>query len=118
MTAPWEGRSSGKGPVGSALADNVWTLRGYPRWRDIWMLIARSAFTQLNRSGTMLLVSVLGMAYLPAAAAADLSQPDRPSSVWLYRLGRMSLAYLPTLYYYRSAALWAPFLPVVALFFL
>lgn len=107
-----------QGPIWLGLADNVWSLRGYPRWRDIWMLIARSAFTQLNHSGTMLLVSVLGMAFTYLLPPLICLSPDpglRPFGYIAW--AGMSLAYLPTLYYYRSAALWAPFLPVVALFY-
>ena len=107
-----------QGPIWLGLADNVSSLRGYPRWRDIWMLIARSAFTQLNYSGAMLLISVLGMAFTYLTPPLICLSPDpgiRPFGyvAWV----AMSFAYLPTLYYYRLAPLWAPFLPLVALFY-
>ena len=107
-----------QGPIWLGLADNVSSLRGYPRWRDIWMLIARSAFTQLNYSGAMLLISVLGMAFTYLAPPLICLSPDpgvRPFGYIAW--AATSFAYLPTLYYYRLAPLWAPFLPLVALFY-
>lgn len=107
-----------QGPIWLGLADNVSSLRGYPRWREIWMLVARSAFTQLNHSAAMLVVSVLGMvfAYLAPPLICLSADPGvRPFGYIAW--AAMSLAYLPTLYYYRLAPLWAPFLPLVALFY-
>src|SRR5882724_8792596 len=50
-----------KGPVWLGLAEDVVSLRGYPRWGDVWMLVARSAFTQLGFRTAMLGVAVLSM---------------------------------------------------------
>jgi len=107
------------GPIWLGLADKVMSLRGYPAWREIWMLIARSAFTQLNRSTPLLLGCVIGMlaTYLLAPNLTIDSDPDiRLLGVVAWAM--MTLSYLPTLYYYRRSVLWAPFLPLIALYYL
>jgi hopene-associated glycosyltransferase HpnB len=108
-----------QGPIWLGLADNVSSLRGYPAWRDIWMLIARSAFTQLNHSALLLIGCVLGMVFtylLAPILTADGNAGSRGLGVMAWAM--MTLSYLPTLYYYRRSVLWAPFLPLIAIFYL
>lgn len=108
-----------QGPIWLGLADNVSSLRGYPAWRDIWMLIARSAFTQLNHSALLLIGCVLGMVFtylLAPVLTIDSNSGIRGLGVMAWAM--MTLSYLPTLYYYRRSVLWAPFLPLIALFYL
>lgn len=108
-----------QGPIWLGLADNVSSLRGYPAWRDIWMLIARSAFTQLNHSALLLIGCVLGMVFtylLAPILTADGNAGSRGLGVMAWAM--MTLSYLPTLYYYRRSVLWAPFLPLIAVFYL
>jgi hopene-associated glycosyltransferase HpnB len=108
-----------QGPIWLGLADNVSSLRGYPAWRDIWMLIARSAFTQLNRSLLLLLGCVIGMALtylLPPVLSMDADPGLRLPGIIAWSMMTMSL--LPCLYYYRRSVLWAPLLPLIALFYL
>ena len=107
-----------QGPIWLGLADNVTSLRGYPRWSEIWMLIARSAFTQLNHSSAMLLVSVLGMVFtylLPPVISLSADPGIRPLGYISW--AAMSFAYLPTLHYYGRSPIWAPVLPLIALFY-
>jgi hypothetical protein len=108
-----------QGPIWLGLADNVASLRGYPEWRDIWMLIARSAFTQLNHSLLLLIGCVLGMIFtylLAPVLTVDGNAGSRGLGVMAWAM--MTLSYLPTLYYYRRSVLWAPFLPLIAIFYL
>lgn len=103
------------GPIWLGLASNVTSLRGYPAWRDIWNLIARSAFTQLNHSTLMLIGSVLGMAltyFLPPLLTISSNPGIRPLGIIAWSM--MAFAYLPTLANYQRSPLWAPFLPLVA----
>jgi hopene-associated glycosyltransferase HpnB len=103
------------GPIWLGLASNVVSLRGYPAWSDIWNLIARCAFTQLNHSVLLLAGSVLGMVltYFSPPLVAISSDPGiRPFGIIAWAM--MSLAYLPTLANYQRSPLWAPFLPLVA----
>lgn len=106
------------GPIWLGLAGNVTSLRGYPRWSDIWNLIARSAFTQLNHSALLLLGSVLGMIATYVAPVVLTVNPDpgiRPFGMLAWAM--MAGAYLPTLANYKRSPLWAPFLPLVACFY-
>lgn len=108
-----------QGPIWLGLADNVTSLRGYPTWRDIWMLIARSAFTQLNRSLLLLIGCALGMV-LTYLLPPLLTVSADPGLRWpgIIAWSMMTMSTLPSLYYYRRSVLWAPFLPLVALFYL
>jgi len=107
------------GPIWLGLAGDVASLRGYPAWGDIWNLIARSAFTQLHHSTLLLVGSVLGMlvTYLLPVLLAIQSDPGiQPLGFMAWAM--MALAYLPTLANYQRSPLWAPFLPLVALFYI
>jgi hopene-associated glycosyltransferase HpnB len=107
-----------QGPVWLGLADRVISLRGYPQWRDAWMLIARSAFTQLGFSPIMLAVAVSSMLatyLLPPLLTIfghGIAQPIG-ALAWLM----MIVAYQPTLRYYARSPLWALALPLVAFFY-
>lgn len=103
------------GPIWLGLAGNVASLRGYPAWRDIWNLIARSAFTQLNHSSLLLIGSVLGMGltyFLPPLLTISSDPGIRPLGIVAWAM--MAFAYLPTLANYQRSPLWAPLLPLVA----
>jgi hopene-associated glycosyltransferase HpnB len=106
------------GAIWLGLGDGVVSLHGYPRWRDVWMLIARSAFTQLGFSAAMLCAAVLSMLatyLLPPALALFAGSP-----VWFFGAAAwlmMAFAYQPTLRYYRLSPGWALVLPLVALFY-
>jgi hopene-associated glycosyltransferase HpnB len=107
------------GAIWLGLADGVRSLRGYPKWGDVWRLIARSAFTQLRHSLPLLAVCVIGMALTFLAppllsAASDLGVRVFGLAAWAL----MALTYLPTLLYYRQPVWWAPLLPLTALFYL
>lgn len=107
-----------KGPIWLGLADGVASLRGYPRWGDVWMLIARSAFTQLGFSAAMLLVSTVMMLatyVLPLALLVFAEGTARLLGGIAF--AAMVLAYQPTLRYHRLSALWALAMPVVASFY-
>lgn len=107
-----------KGPIWLGLADDVTSLRGYPRWGDVWMLVARSAFTQLGFSATMLLVTVLSMTATYVLAPVLLLSTDGPACL-VAALATLAMicAYQPVLRYYRLSPAWALALPAVAMFY-
>ena len=108
-----------QGPIWLGLADGVRSLRGYPAWGDIWRLIARSAFTQLQHSLLMLAVCVVGMAL--TFLAPPLLSIQHDIGVRMFGLAAwalMALSYLPTLIYCRQPVWWAPLLPLTSLFYL
>src|SRR5258706_2919256 len=80
-------------------------------------MIARPAFTQLHYSGWLLAGTLAGMAIiylLPPVAALVLGASGWPA--WL-AWAAMCCAYAPMLQYYWRSPLWAPFLPLVAPFY-
>ena len=107
-----------QGPIWLGLADGVASLRGYPRWGDVWMLIARSAFTQLGFSAAMLAVSTIMMLatyVLPPALVLFAAGPARLLGAAAFVA--MLFAYQPILRYHRLSALWALAMPLVASFY-
>jgi len=106
------------GAVWMGLTRKSVSLRAYDSFGEIRDLIARTAFTQLNYSGLLLLGTLAGMilTYLvPVALTFHLQ-----SLVW--RLGLacwvlMTLTYLPTVRFYGLSPLWAPLLPLAAAFY-
>lgn len=101
------------------LTDSTYSLRDYPTLKSIWDLIARTAFTQLNYSGLLLIGTVLGMVmtYLisPLSIILGIILSNQIILVigliiWLL----MALSYWPTLKLYKRSPLWAFSLPVIA----
>ncbi len=95
------------------------SVRPYPGFADMWRLVARTAYVQLRFSPLLLLCTTLGMALvwlLPPAAALSAHGAAR----WLGLAGwaMLSASYLPTLRRYRRGLLWAPFLPLIAAFYM
>jgi hopene-associated glycosyltransferase HpnB len=90
------------------------SIRPYPNWSDVEQMIARTAFTQLGLSFWMLLGAVAGMfvTYLlpPALFIARV-----PYAWAAYTL--MIISYIPILRFYGQSLLWAPLLPLIALFY-
>jgi hopene-associated glycosyltransferase HpnB len=97
------------------LADETWSLRRYVGAGELWMMIARSAYTQLNHSPLLLAGTVIAIIigfFLPPIFAFTGSIPA------LLAWAALSVAYLPILRYHRLGLWMAPLLPVVALFYL
>jgi hopene-associated glycosyltransferase HpnB len=110
-------RGSGRHPIRLDVAARSVSLRPYDSWRDIWNMIARTAFTQLRYSPLLLAGTLAGMAIIylvPPVAALTLGPTGLPA--WL-AWAAMCCAYAPMLRYYGRSPLWAPFLPLVALFY-
>jgi len=105
---------------------NIWmgltresvSFRAYSTFGEIRDLIARTAFTQLGYSALLLLGTLAGMAvtYVVPVVLAFEAQP----LVWRMSLAAwalMTVTYLPTVRFYRLSPLWAPLLPLAALFY-
>ncbi|MCX4163348.1 MULTISPECIES: glycosyltransferase [Paraburkholderia] len=110
-------RGAGRHPIRLDVAARSVSLRPYDSWRDIWNMIARTAFTQLRYSPWLLAGTLAGMAIiylLPPLAALALGPTGLPA--WL-AWAAMCCAYAPMLRYYGRSPLWAPFLPLIALFY-
>jgi hopene-associated glycosyltransferase HpnB len=96
-------RSGGRLWIG--LAAEALSLRVYDRLAPIWMMVARSAFTQLRHSAFLLIGTVLGMALLylapPLILVAAPWHGDRPAALLAAAADlAMAASSLPMLAYY------------------
>lgn len=100
----------------SALARSV---RPYPKAADIWRMVARTAYVQLRFSPLLLAATTVGMVItwlIPPLAALFGHGLARSFGLLAWLL--LAAAYLPTLRRFRRSPLWAPALPLVALFYM
>jgi hopene-associated glycosyltransferase HpnB len=95
------------------------SIRVYPELRDIWRMIARSAYVELRYAPWRVAAAVLIMAWLffiPPLAALFSHHGARIYG-WMAWLA-MAVSLLPTLWRYRLSALRAPLLPAIAAFYM
>lgn len=111
-----------KGRVWLGLASRTQSLRAYQGLSEIWAMVARTAFTQLNYSPALLAVTAISMPVIycvpPVAAAYGVASGD----VWIAGLGSgawsiMMAMYWPTLQLYGLSVWRGFFLPVAAFLF-
>jgi hopene-associated glycosyltransferase HpnB len=105
------------------LGDDTRSLRVYRGLAPLWTTVTRCAFVQLRYSALLLAGTALGMIVvyvlppallLAAPIHGDLTAAGLAAGAWAL----MSVAYLPTLRYYRQPAWLAAMLPVAALLYL
>ncbi len=107
------------GPIWLGLAERTRSLRRYPRFRDFWRVVTRTAYTQLRGSPILLVATILGLALaFIAPPAVTLFGAGATAQLGLLTWIAMAGAYFPTVRYYGLSPAWAPFLPLVALFYL
>ena len=105
----------GGGRVWLGLTSQARSIRQYSSFAEVGRMISRTAFTQLGYSPLLLAGTVLGMSaiyLLPPVLALGFRS-------WLAALAwlMMMVAYAPVLRLYRRSLVWAPALPLVALFY-
>jgi hopene-associated glycosyltransferase HpnB len=94
------------------------SLREYGSSSEIRDLIARTAFTQLGYSAFLLFGTLAGMFLTYTAPVVVLFAHDSIARILgAAALALMSLTFLPTVRFYRLSPLWAPLLPLAALFY-
>lgn len=106
-------------PIWLGLTETSLSLRPYDSLQTIWDMVARTAYTQLNYSGWLLVGTVIGMiiVYLlpPIGLILGIVAKDKVLIIfsvitWLL----MAVAYLPTVKLYQGS-FWRAFsLPVIA----
>ncbi|MFT8418708.1 MAG: glycosyltransferase [Acetobacter sp.] len=94
------------------------SIRPYPSAADIWRMIARTAYVQLNFSPTLLVLTVLAMlvvwiAPITLALCGHGAAQWIGGGVWL----ASTLSFLPTLRRFRLSPFWALGLPLIAGFY-
>lgn len=100
----------------SGLAESI---RLYPHWRDVWQMVARTAFTQLRFSAVLLVATLIGLAVVwlvPPLAAVFGSGATRAMGIATCILAAAS--YQPTLARFGRNPAWAALLPLIALFYM
>jgi hopene-associated glycosyltransferase HpnB len=106
------------GRVWMGLTRKSQSLRAYGTFGELRDLIARTAFTQLRYSALLLLGTLLGLLLTYIAPIVLLFAHDATTKIlgggaWLL----MALSFLPTVRFYRLKPLWAPLLPLIAVFY-
>jgi hopene-associated glycosyltransferase HpnB len=106
------------GRIWMGLSRSSVSLRSYDTFSEICDLIARTAFTQLGYSTLVLLGTIAGLllTYFVPVALTFYPQP----LVWGVALAAwalMALTYLPATRFYGLSPLWAPLLPLAAMFY-
>jgi len=101
------------------LARSVNSVRGYQRLKEIWDMVARTAFAQLRYSVGLLILCTLAMLLVYLAPIAMLgSSGTLIRCLALASLTIMFLTYLPILRFYNRSWGWTLGLPLVAALFL
>ena len=106
------------GRIWMGLTRSAHSTREYASFGEIWRMISRTAFTQLNHSPVLLAGTVAGMLLIYAGPVAVLLSPTRTAAAlgtaaWVL----MSGLYAPMLRFYRLPVSYAPLLPTIALFY-
>jgi hopene-associated glycosyltransferase HpnB len=112
-----------EGPIWLGLTDDVHSLRPYEELEEIWDMVARTAYVQLDHSPLALLGTVIGMALMYLAPplsfflgwwSGDTQAMAAGGIAWLLIAG----AYLPTLKLYGQPMGRAMLLPFAAALYL
>jgi hopene-associated glycosyltransferase HpnB len=108
----------GGGKIWMGLTRSSISLRAYNSFSEIRDMIARTAFTQLRYSALLLAGTLAAMFFTYLAPVALLFVHDpAPQILGLATWLLMSASFLPTVRFYRVSPLWAPLLPLTALFY-
>ncbi len=91
------------------------SIREYSTFAEIGAMIARTAFTQLRYSWLILAAALLGLTLV--YLAPPLLAATGHAAGWA-AWSLMAVCYYPALRFYGRSALWAPFLPLIALFYM
>jgi hopene-associated glycosyltransferase HpnB len=108
-----------QGPIWLGLTDRVHSIRPYPDFDDIRRMVARSAYAQLRYSPLLLAGTVAGMllTYLaPPLLALFASGAAQVIGIVAWAL--MTVAFMPTLRFYRVPLYWSLALPAIAFLYM
>lgn len=102
------------GSIWLGLTRTTESLRLYPEVRDIWNMVARTAYTQLHYSPLILAGTVLGLVVTYLAPVLLLLAGGTAAWLGLAAWAIMAAVYAPMLRFYGRSLLWAPLLPAAA----
>ncbi|AFY30808.1 glycosyltransferase [Calothrix sp. PCC 7507] len=112
-------KKSGNGGIWLGLSTLTRSLRPYPSLETVWQMVARTAYTQLNYSpfllgGTLLAMTLIYLVppvgVIVGLLMGNLAIALTSLSAWLL----MSVAYLPTIRFYRCSPWLVWCLPAIA----
>ncbi len=100
-------------------ANDTASERRYPALRDVWKMVARTAYVQLNHSPVLLLGTCLGLLLVYEGPVFGLlfgtgAVRGLGATCWAI----MAVTFQPTLRRYRCSPLWGLALPAISLFYL
>ena len=113
------GDNGASGRIELALSKDIKSLRVYPHVMDVWKMVARTAFTQVNYSNQLLAGTVLGMVvlyFVPIAAAMMTNHSIAIAGSLMILI--MALLYIPMITFYQLPAIWVLTLPAAALIYI
>ena len=107
------------GPIYLGHSGLAKSIRPYPAFADIFAMISRTAFTQLNYSAGLLVATILGLALVWLVPPYEILFGHG----WGLLCGLAAfvldvISYTPTLSRYGQAKIWALALPLIALFYM
>lgn len=107
------------GGIWLGLTNETNSIRDYKTFAEIRAMISRTAFAQLNHSVLLLLLTILGMAVIYLAPpllvfTGKLLTVYMSFAAW----SLMTISYVSVLRFYGRSVLWAPLLPLIALFYM
>jgi hopene-associated glycosyltransferase HpnB len=102
------------GSIWLGLTQGTESLRLYPEIADIWNMVARTAYTQLQYSPLLLAGTVLGLVITYLAPILLLFAGGTAALLGLAAWIIMSAIYAAMLRFYGRSLLWAPLLPAAA----
>jgi hopene-associated glycosyltransferase HpnB len=110
--------STPSSPIWLGLSSLTRSLRPYPDLKTIWDMVARTAFTQLNYSLFLLIGTLLGMSLVYLASPLGLIWGIFTSNWLVAACGLfgwllMSLAYFPTIRFYKCSPVFTFCLPLI-----
>ena len=111
-------RVKANGNIWLGTTSETFSVRGYGGWTEVGHMISRSAFTQLRHSVSLLFGVALGMGITFLAPPLLLFARSWAALAGLAAWLLMTVAFLPTLHFYRRSPLWAPLLPLISIFYL
>lgn len=101
------------------LTHSAHSLRSYQSFRQLWNMVARTAFTQLHYSIGLLGLCTLLMVLAFGAPLAGLVHTDPVVKILsLATLTAMLLSYVPILRFYGQSPAWALLMPLIGVLYL
>ncbi len=107
------------GRVWLSATESASSVRPYKSFGEIERMISRTAFNQLEHSGLLLAVAVMGLIFTYVAPVAVLFWPGRAAAICgALAFAMMMTAFAPMVRFYRLNPVWMLTLPLAALFYM